>query len=202
MSMKQTDMLSPDTSQAVPASPPLKRKRIEANASTSAADKAPKRKKSKNPCSIQDQGLDMENNVNTIVRDLSNQLTADYVAQKFRRHGSDLSLIELEEKYLPGNFIETWSLHSLMLVIRSNVLLEQAFLDTSSWDMPRTLENLPSFLERFSLNAGSPRNLSVASKKKGAPHTIVITSAGLRAADITRSHILSSIDRSQANVNS
>ena len=104
MGVNPPDMLPSDTSQVVPASPPSKRKRIETNGSISAVAKAPKRKKSKNRSSTHDQGLDMENNISTIVRDLNNQLMADYVAQKIRRHGSDLSLIELEEKYIPGNF--------------------------------------------------------------------------------------------------
>jgi protein CMS1 len=58
---------------------------------------------------------------------------------------------------------------------------EKAIFDTASWERPRDLENLPAFLEHF---AGD--SLSAASKAKGTPHTLVIASAGLRAADITR----------------
>jgi protein CMS1 len=49
--------------------------------------------------------------------------------------------------------------------------------------MPRTAEKLPSFLERF---AKQPSKLLTSSKVKGAPHTIVVTGAGLRAANLTR----------------
>jgi len=42
---------------------------------------------------------------------------------------------------------------------------------------------LPDFLEKF---AGNPKKLSSSNKKNGSPHTIIITAAGLRAADIAR----------------
>jgi protein CMS1 len=58
-----------------------------------------------------------------------------------------------------------------------------AVLDTSSWEEPRTLENLPKFLQNFA----EPREkLNVPPKDKGSPHTIVVAGAGLRAADVTR----------------
>lgn len=47
----------------------------------------------------------------------------------------------------------------------------------------RNLEKLPDFLEKF---AAEPERLSEAPKAKGSPHTIVVTGAGLRAADIVR----------------
>ena len=72
------------------------------------------------------------------------------------------------------------------LIVQTNLLPEKAFLDTSDWHEQRTLDHLPSFLERFSSTSGHTRNLSVVSKQKGAPHTIIVTSSGLRAADITR----------------
>jgi protein CMS1 len=58
-----------------------------------------------------------------------------------------------------------------------------AICDTTSWNSPRNLENLPGFLEKFSSN---PTKLWSASKKMGAPHTIVVAGAGLRAADLAR----------------
>lgn len=61
---------------------------------------------------------------------------------------------------------------------------EQAFLDTSSWQSKRSLENLPSFLKAHSPKKGSL--LSTAPEANGSPHTLVVTLAGLRAAEITR----------------
>src|ERR1700722_17724881 len=58
-----------------------------------------------------------------------------------------------------------------------------AICDTTSWNSPRNLENLPGFLEKFSEN---PTKLWSASKKNGAPHTIIVAGAGLRAADLAR----------------
>ena len=55
--------------------------------------------------------------------------------------------------------------------------------DTTSWEKPRSLENLPEFLETFSKD---PKELGDASKKNGSPHTLIVAGAGLRAADLIR----------------
>jgi hypothetical protein len=58
-----------------------------------------------------------------------------------------------------------------------------AILDTTSWETPRNLEQLPKFLLQF---AGSQKELEIGPKDCGRPHTLVVTAAGLRAADLTR----------------
>ena len=55
--------------------------------------------------------------------------------------------------------------------------------DTTSWGEQRTTEKLPGFLEGFT---DKPKLLGKAPKDVGAPHTIIVTGAGLRAADIVR----------------
>lgn len=55
--------------------------------------------------------------------------------------------------------------------------------DSTSWKEPRSTENLPAFLEAF---AGENEKLDQAPKKCGAPHTIIVAGAGLRAADLVR----------------
>ena len=65
---------------------------------------------------------------------------------------------------------------------------EKAILDTTSWSKERTEEELPKFLEQF---AGPRRKkkgqkLSDAPQEKGHPHTLIVTAAGLRAADLAR----------------
>lgn len=55
--------------------------------------------------------------------------------------------------------------------------------DTSSFEQPRTLENLPAFVREF---AEPKEKLEEASEEKGSPHTIVVAAAGIRAADLTR----------------
>lgn len=62
--------------------------------------------------------------------------------------------------------------------------IESAIQDTSDWTQARLLHDLPQFLDKY--NYGRSKSLSFASKKLGAPHTLVVTSAGLRAADVTR----------------
>ena len=66
-------------------------------------------------------------------------------------------------------------------------ILENSFHDPSQWDRLRTLENLPAFLTQPTLQPGIKSSVVFSSsRQKGSPHTIIITSAGLRAADIAR----------------
>lgn len=62
--------------------------------------------------------------------------------------------------------------------------LDSAFLDTSSFEGARQLDQLPAFLKAFSPNKGA--GLAQASESKGTPHTLVVSSGGLRAADVVR----------------
>ena len=48
------------------------------------------------------------------------------------------------------------------------------------------LKHLPDFLEHYGLSGEDHESLSSSPKQAGSPHTIVVTSAGLRAADIAR----------------
>lgn len=57
------------------------------------------------------------------------------------------------------------------------------------------LKNLPEFLEHYSSGGGGHKFLSSSPEQAGSPHTIVVTSAGLRAADIARYAILLSRKR-------
>jgi protein CMS1 len=54
--------------------------------------------------------------------------------------------------------------------------------DSTSWTEPRTTDNLSAFLKKQS-SALKP----TPSKPPGAPHTIVVTASGIRAADVCRS---------------
>ncbi|RKF71153.1 Protein CMS1 [Golovinomyces cichoracearum] len=105
--------------------------------------------------------IDSEAGLNTAFSGMDSQLLADYVAQRTRMYECDLSSVELEDKFIRVNSIT----------------------DTTTWDKPRILDNLPGFLEKFS---GNITKLWSASKKNGAPHTIIIASSGLRAANIAR----------------
>ena len=58
------------------------------------------------------------------------------------------------------------------------------FLDTTSFNSARSLDQLPEFLKKFA--TGDATGLSESSEEKGTPHTLVISSAALRAADIVR----------------
>lgn len=51
---------------------------------------------------LEDGSLDTEQGVNTALGKLDGRLLADYVAQRTKRFAPDLSLLEMEDQYLPG----------------------------------------------------------------------------------------------------
>ncbi|KAI4850844.1 hypothetical protein E4T44_02055 [Aureobasidium sp. EXF-8845] len=135
--------------------------------------KAAKRKKAKNakkakqPKDIEEDALDLEAGVNHAIAHMDSQLLADHVAQRTKRFHTELSDMELEDMHIPS----------------------LAIVDTTSWDKPRNLENLPAFIEQFKDERRSDKpgkTLSDAVKQKSTPHTIVIAASGIRAADLTR----------------
>lgn len=63
------------------------------------------------------------------------------------------------------------------------MITANAIKDSSSFSEPRSLENLPAFLE---MHAKNPKTLGDAPKENGSPHTIIVTGAGLRAAEVVR----------------
>ncbi|TDZ31596.1 Protein CMS1 [Colletotrichum spinosum] len=120
-----------------------------------------KRKKKKSAYQVDETLLNGELGINESFAVMDNQLLADYTAQKLARFGTDLSPVELSDLSISANAIK----------------------DTTSWTEPRALDKLPAFLEKF---AEKPEKLPTAPEKKGAPHTIIVAAAGLRAADIVR----------------
>ncbi|KAH8199757.1 hypothetical protein TruAng_006102 [Truncatella angustata] len=121
-----------------------------------------KKKKKRNGYEQDDSLLDTELGVNTGIALMDSQLLADHLAQRTTRFGTDLSSVELADLYIPPGSIQ----------------------DTTSWQEPRTLAKLPEFLEK---QVKDPKDLVKAPKQKGAPHTIIVAGAGLRAADVVRS---------------
>ncbi|KAK8185317.1 U3-containing 90S pre-ribosomal complex subunit-domain containing protein [Phyllosticta capitalensis] len=113
----------------------------------------------KKPKDVDDEDLDEAKGLNRSIGRMDSRLLADYMAQRTRRFEPDLSMVELEDRYVP----------------------EKAIRDTSSWDSERTLDHLPGFVEKF-----SEGELKKAPKSNGAPHTIVVAASGIRAADVTR----------------
>ncbi|KAL2180874.1 U3-containing 90S pre-ribosomal complex subunit-domain containing protein [Thermothelomyces heterothallicus CBS 202.75] len=125
-------------------------------------DEKPRKKHKKHKKVREDEAdLDVEAGLNRAFERMDGQLLADHLAQKIRRFGTDLSPIELSDLYISANCIR----------------------DSTSWEKPRSLENLPEFLETFSRES---EKLDEAPKKAGSPHTIIVAGAGLRAADLVR----------------
>ncbi|MCJ1427426.1 hypothetical protein MMC29_005329 [Sticta canariensis] len=110
------------------------------------------------------QDLDLDHGVNVAIGRMDTHFLADYVARHTTRFQAELSSVELEDLHIP----------------------ESAFQETSDWPKPRLLEHLPEFLDYYSSLSRISKNLATASKKPGSPHTLVIVSAGLRAANVAR----------------
>jgi len=153
--------LPPNASQA----PSKKRKRSEkppATANKTPMAKKAKTKKTPKASADENEDLDLENNLNLAISKMDPQLLCDYTASKTRKFETDLSAIELADKYIPASAIK----------------------DTSAFEKLRKDENLPAFLERFA-ECGD-KKLWGSSKMVGSPHTLIVAGAGLRAADLTR----------------
>lgn len=60
-------------------------------------------KKSKRRNSDEDYSLDIDRGLNLAIAKLDKRLSADYIAKRTKRFFPDLSLVELEDRYIPGN---------------------------------------------------------------------------------------------------
>ncbi|KAI5786276.1 U3-containing 90S pre-ribosomal complex subunit-domain containing protein [Pyronema domesticum] len=99
--------------------------------------------------------------INESIANMDPNLIADYISRQLRRFEKEISAVELEDRSVSTG----------------------SFLDTTSYGKERTLENLPEFLETFS----NGKQLNTTSQTPGAPHTIIVTAAALRATDLARS---------------
>ena len=80
----------------------VKRKRDDVGSHDLPTQKLAKKRTSKNSKAGDDEGLDLEQGLNTAIGNLDSRLLADYVAQRQRRFGEDLSSVEMEDRYIPG----------------------------------------------------------------------------------------------------
>lgn len=66
------------------------------------SEKKVKKVKSKKAKATEDEELDIDAGINNAFSHMDNQLLADYIAQQTRKYESDLSSVELDDKYIPG----------------------------------------------------------------------------------------------------
>lgn len=79
----------------------MKRKRESVETETTARTKPCKH--SENDAEhITTETRETDSNINTAIGKMDNHLLADYVAQRTKRFGEDLSLVELEDMHVPG----------------------------------------------------------------------------------------------------
>lgn len=98
--------------------------------------------------------------VDEAIASLDPSLLGDHFAKAVRKYFPKSSSIELEELYLPT----------------------KAFTDTTNFKKTRVAGNMPDFLEKFSENVKD----TLVQTEGGGPHTLVITSSGIRTADVAR----------------
>ena len=136
-----------------------------AKASTQVASKTPKNVDDAKGSGLQDPIASSQppaEDVDEAIGHMDSSLLADYFAKQIKRFLGDLSSAELDEKYLPAS----------------------AFLNTSEFGSSRRIESIPSYLERFA--PGGKEELTDTVESTSSPHTLFVTSSGLRAADLTR----------------
>ena len=125
--------------------------------------KKQQRKSRKEKNAVDESDLDYALGLNRAIGRMDPAAAAAYLARQTKRYGSDLSEVELADLGIDA----------------------AAFQDTSAaYDKDRTLDNLSDFLE--TVVAGGTQTMQASSKTNGAPHTIVVTGAGMRAADLVR----------------
>ena len=168
------------SSQCSSSSQLLKHKRLTSDTPSSPANTHKKRRKK--TMSLIDDNLDSENGISSVLGSLDRYRLADYLTQRTKKFSENLSLAQVEEKRVPGIYerciYSTWNGFMTFQV--------HAITETASWQRPRILDNLPEFIKEFSSCIGESTKLPLSLKDTGSPHTVVVTAAGLRAADITR----------------
>lgn len=160
---------------------PLKRPAPDAGSSGGTTNK--KKRKRMHLQEVDEADLDVEAGLNKAFERMDSQLLADHVAQKTTRFATDLSSVELADLYISGERNTQQRAGGIILTDLCR-WKANAIKDTTSWQKPRNLENLPEFLEEFAEDA---KQLGEVPKAKGSPHTIVVAGAGLRAAELVRS---------------
>ncbi|KAF3915741.1 hypothetical protein AA313_de0210198 [Arthrobotrys entomopaga] len=94
------------------------------------------------------------------------KIMADFVAQRVQKFNKELSTIELGDRIPP----------------------ESIYVDTTESTSERSLANLCEYMEKYCTKKGqsSISHLKSAPKAQGSPHTIFVSPAALRAADVVR----------------
>lgn len=97
----------PDIRSSLSPAPGVSNKRKRDENSSNTVEKTIKRKKKRKAESAEDGDLDVELGLNTAIGNMDSQLFADYAAQRTKRFSGDLSLVELEDRHVPGRVIST-----------------------------------------------------------------------------------------------
>jgi protein CMS1 len=96
------ERLSPTPEPSEPTQTQSSTKRKRNSDKEKSSDKGAKRAKSKKTKAVDEDELDTELGINNAFSHMDNQLLADYIAQRTRQYEGDLSIVELEDKYIPG----------------------------------------------------------------------------------------------------
>ena len=91
-----------DLRSSLSPAPDASKKRKRDAKTSNTVDKTVKRKKKRKADTTEDGDLDTDLGLNKAIGRMDSQLVADYVAQRTKRFSGDLSLVELEDRHIPG----------------------------------------------------------------------------------------------------
>ncbi|KAK6330892.1 hypothetical protein TWF718_003090 [Orbilia javanica] len=113
-----------------------------------------------------DSGKEDASSIDDSIAMMDTKIMADFVAQRVQKLNKDLSTVELGDRIPP----------------------ESIYIDTTAHAAERSLQNLCEYMEKFCTKKGqsSISHLKSSPKAPGSPHTIFISPAALRAADVVR----------------
>lgn len=69
---------------------------------TNSENRVAKKRRNKAPRDIIAEDLDIEMGLNNGIAHMNSHLLSDYIAQRTKRFQPDLTMVELEESYIPG----------------------------------------------------------------------------------------------------
>ena len=147
---------------------------------------AKKPKKKKRSRSQQEDGNDPTGRIDLSISQLDPQLLADLLAKQTKRFAPDLSLVELEDRRIPGSSLHSYGTFYHRGREFAELWAAHALVDTTQWSESRSLDRLPDFLKLFAKPDSTGKDLAHAPPGNGTPHTIVVAGSAIRAAGITR----------------
>lgn len=118
--------------------------------------KRAKKRKSKKPKNVDDEDLNQELGLNLAIGRMDNSLLADYMAQRTKRFEPDLSMVELEDRHVPGMLYLFTAPH---YYLRAALLRPYLMLDCSCMTSRNFANTTPQRKQSWTPAAGSSKEI-------------------------------------------